>query len=180
MRGCLPGRVAAFCMCPPDGIRKGASFRQGSLRVIRLLGSFFGGIFTMVTLGLFFAALTVGAVFHMYTRDLPSHESLAQYMPPTISRIYSGEGGLMDEFAKERRLYMPIEEIPDLVKHAFIGSRNLMQFLLEPAYEGGDIDEADRAGLVRVLDDIALFLKGSQMATNGTHVGHAQGLTDLS
>ncbi len=92
--------------------------------MIRFLGSFFGGIFTMVTLGLFFAALTVGAVFHMYTRDLPSHESLAQYTPPTISRIYSGEGRLMDEFARERRLYMPIEEIPDLVKHAFISAED--------------------------------------------------------
>jgi penicillin-binding protein 1A len=52
----------------------------------------------------------------MYSRDLPSHESLAQYTPPTISRIYSGEGRIIDEFAQERRLFVPAEDIPDLVK----------------------------------------------------------------
>ena len=69
-------------------------------------------------------ALTIGAVFWIYGRDLPSHESLAQYQPPTISRIYSGEGQLIDEFAKERRLFAPSGEIPDLVKQAFISAED--------------------------------------------------------
>jgi penicillin-binding protein 1A len=92
--------------------------------VVRFVGSFFGAIFTALTLGLLFAALTVGAIFYMYSRDLPSPESLASYTPPTISRIYSGEGRLMDEFAKERRLFVPSEEIPDLVKQAFISAED--------------------------------------------------------
>jgi N-acetylmuramoyl-L-alanine amidase len=45
--------------------------------------------------------------------DLPSHEQLANYAPPSISRIYSGEGRLIDEFALERRLFTPIDDIPD-------------------------------------------------------------------
>ena len=92
--------------------------------MLRFIGSFFGAIFTAFTLGIFFAALTVGAIFFMYSRDLPSHESLAQYAPPTISRIYSTEGQIIDEFAKERRLFVPIEDIPDLVKHAFISAED--------------------------------------------------------
>nr|WP_217354036.1 PBP1A family penicillin-binding protein [Ruegeria arenilitoris] len=75
-------------------------------------------------MGIFMAALVIGAVFWMYGRDLPSHESLAQYKPPTISRIYSGEGQLIDEFAQERRLFTPSEEIPDLVKQAFISAED--------------------------------------------------------
>nr|WP_240931960.1 PBP1A family penicillin-binding protein [Sedimentitalea sp. CY04] len=69
-------------------------------------------------------ALTIGAVFWIYGQDLPSHESLAQYQPPTISRIYSGEGQLIDEFAKERRLFAPSNQIPDLVKQAFISAED--------------------------------------------------------
>ena len=57
-------------------------------------------------------------------RDLPNHEYLAQYTPKTISRIYSGEGRLMDEFATERRIFAPIDDIPDLVKHAFISAED--------------------------------------------------------
>ena len=109
--------------------------------MLRFIGSFFGGIFTMVTLGLFFVALVVGAVFHMYTRDLPSHESLAQYAPPTISRIYSGEGRLMDEFAKERRLFVPAEEIPDLVKQAFISAED-KNFYTHKGYDARGIAAA--------------------------------------
>ncbi|MES0860935.1 PBP1A family penicillin-binding protein [Ruegeria sp. SCPT10] len=92
--------------------------------MIRFVLSIFGAIFSLVTLGIFMAALVVGAVFWMYGRDLPSHESLAQYKPPTISRIYSGEGQLIDEFAQERRLFTPSEEIPDLVKQAFISAED--------------------------------------------------------
>ena len=92
--------------------------------MVRFIGSVFGAIFTAITLGILFGALTVGAIFWMYSRDLPSHESLAQYTPPTISRIYSGEGRIIDEFAQERRLFVPIEDIPDVVKHAFISAED--------------------------------------------------------
>ncbi len=92
--------------------------------MLRFILSFFGGIFTTVTMGLAMVALSVGAVFWMYGRDLPSHESLAQYQPATISRIYSGEGQIIDEFAEERRLFAPADTIPDMVKQAFISAED--------------------------------------------------------
>ncbi|MEL7098324.1 MAG: PBP1A family penicillin-binding protein [Pseudomonadota bacterium] len=92
--------------------------------MFRFILSFFGGIFTTVTMGLAFVALGIGAVFWMYGQDLPSHESLTQYTPPTISRIYNGQGKIIDEFAVERRLFAPAETIPDLVKQAFISAED--------------------------------------------------------
>ncbi len=92
--------------------------------MLRVLLSFFGAIFAWVVTAVFFAALTIGAVFWMYSRDLPSHEQLAQYSPKTISRIYSGEGRLIDEFAQERRIFVPIDDIPPLVKEAFVSAED--------------------------------------------------------
>jgi len=92
--------------------------------MLRFLLSALGAIFSMVTLGIFAGALTVGAIFYYYGRDLPNHEQLAQYTPPTISRIYSGEGRMIDEFAQERRIFVPSAEIPDLVKQAFISAED--------------------------------------------------------
>jgi penicillin-binding protein 1A len=92
--------------------------------MLRFIFSFIGAIFSALTLGLFFTALVVGAVLWMYGRDLPNTEQLAQYSPPTISRIYSGEGRLMDEFARERRLFVPAEDIPAIVKEAFISAED--------------------------------------------------------
>ncbi|KEJ87949.1 penicillin-binding protein 1A [Sulfitobacter donghicola] len=92
--------------------------------MFRMILSFFGGIFTTLTMSIGMVALTIGAIFWMYGRDLPSHESLASYTPPTISRIYSGQGRLIDEFAKERRLFAPADTIPDLIKQAFISAED--------------------------------------------------------
>nr|WP_255697227.1 PBP1A family penicillin-binding protein [Sinirhodobacter sp. WL0062] len=83
-----------------------------------------GGLFSWIVTAVFFAALTLGAIFWMYSRNLPSHEQLAQYTPKTISRIYNGEGRLIDEFAEERRIFVPINEIPDLVKNAFVSAED--------------------------------------------------------
>ncbi len=97
---------------------------MGLSGVLRFITSAFGGLFSWVITAVFFAALTIGGVFWMYSRDLPSEESLAQYTPKMISRIYSGEGRIIDEFATERRLFTPVEDIPDLVKHAFISAED--------------------------------------------------------
>ncbi|MGA1180458.1 MAG: penicillin-binding protein, partial [Marivivens sp.] len=92
--------------------------------MLRFVLSFFGGIFSMLTLGMAMGALSLSAVFTIYGHDLPSYETLAQYTPKTISRIYSGEGQIIDEFAVERRLFTPIEEIPEIVKHAFVSAED--------------------------------------------------------
>ncbi|MEF9602841.1 penicillin-binding protein 1A [Paracoccus sp. PXZ] len=92
--------------------------------MLRFLLSFIGAIFSWLVTAIFFIALTVGAVFWMYSRDLPSHEQLAQYAPKTISRIYSAEGRLIDEFAEERRIFVPIGDIPPLVKQAFVSAED--------------------------------------------------------
>ncbi|MBE2276237.1 MAG: PBP1A family penicillin-binding protein [Rhodobacteraceae bacterium] len=104
--------------------------------MLRFIGSFFGAIFTAVTLGILFGALTVGAILWMYSYDLPSHERLAQYAPKTISRIYTGEGQILDEFAKERRLFVPASDIPDLVKHAFVSAED-KNFYSHHGYDAG-------------------------------------------
>ncbi len=109
--------------------------------MLRFILSFFGTIFTFVTMGLAVVALSVGAIFWIYGQELPSHESLAQYKPPTISRIYSGEGEIMDEFAQERRLFVPAEEIPDMIKQAFISAED-KNFYTHSGYDARGIAAA--------------------------------------
>ena len=98
-------------------------------------------------MGILFAALTIGGIFYMYANDLPSHERLAQYTPPTISRIYNGEGRIIDEFAQERRLFVPIEDVPDLVKEAFISAED-KHFYTHKGY--------DVAGMIGAFRDAIL------------------------
>ena len=115
--------------------------------MIRFVLSFFGAIFSLVTLGLFMGALTIGAVFWMYGRDLPSYEQLSRYTPKTISRVYSVEGKIIDEFARERRLYTPAEEIPEIVKQAFISAED-KNFYTHKGYDMVGIAAAFRDAVV--------------------------------
>jgi penicillin-binding protein 1A len=109
--------------------------------VLRPIFSFLGTLFSLMTLAVVMVALSLGAVFHIYGQDLPSHDSLANYRPPTISRIYSAEGRIIDEFARERRLFTPAEEIPDLVKQAFISAED-KNFYTHSGYDARGIAAA--------------------------------------
>lgn len=92
--------------------------------MLRIILNFFGWIFSGLTIGAVLVVVAVGAIFWMYGRDLPDHQALASYEPATISRVYSGEGKVMDEFAHERRMFTPADEIPDIVKEAFVSAED--------------------------------------------------------
>ena len=103
-------------------------FRGFVIKILRRIGGILllttGALFSTITLATVFGALILGAIFFIYSRGLPSHEELASYQPKIISRIYSGKGNIIDEFASERRLFAASEEIPDLVKEAFISAED--------------------------------------------------------
>ncbi|WHQ46502.1 MAG: PBP1A family penicillin-binding protein [Candidatus Midichloria sp.] len=55
-----------------------------------------------------------------FSKDLPDYKQLENYDPPIISRIYSGSGDIMAEYANERRIYVEYKQVPDLVINAFL------------------------------------------------------------
>ncbi|UDF29865.1 UNVERIFIED_ORG: penicillin-binding protein 1A [Roseateles sp. XES5] len=88
--------------------------------MIRLIGYFFGigAVFFLAVAGA--VALYLGSV----TKDLPDYEVLNSYAPPVTTRVHAGDGALMAEYARERRLYLPIQAIPDRVKAAFLSAED--------------------------------------------------------
>ena len=59
-----------------------------------------------------------------YGRDLPDYKQLANYEPPTVTRLHAGDGRLIAEYAKERRVFVPITAMPRRVKQAFIAAED--------------------------------------------------------
>ncbi|MBS9720542.1 penicillin-binding protein 1A [Tianweitania sp. BSSL-BM11] len=108
--------------------------------MIRLIGYFFG-------VGVALALLAAGGValyITSLTKDLPDYEVLAKYEPPVTTRVHASDGALMAEFARQRRLYLPIQAIPDRVKAAFLSAED-KNFYNHP---GIDIEGVGRAVLV--------------------------------
>ena len=88
--------------------------------MIRLIGYIFG---MGVTLALV-AAIGVAIYLNGMTKDLPDYEVLAKYEPPVMTRIHASDGQLMAEYARQRRLYLPIQAVPDRVKAAFLSAED--------------------------------------------------------
>ncbi|TIT45322.1 MAG: penicillin-binding protein, partial [Mesorhizobium sp.] len=110
--------------------------------MIRLIGYFFGIGTTLALLAAAGVALYIGHV----AKDLPDYEVLAKYEPPVTTRIHASDGALMAEYARERRLYLPIQAIPDRVKAAFLSAED-KNFYSHP---GVDITGLGRAVMTYV------------------------------
>ncbi len=63
-------------------------------------------------------------VFIHYGQDLPQYDHLIDYEPPMMSRLYTSDAQLLQEYAKERRLFVAFHQIPDLVKKAFMAAED--------------------------------------------------------
>jgi len=103
----------------------------------------------MVSLG-FLGLLGVFAGFSFllknYTNDLPDYAGLQDYQPPVVTRVFTGNGKLMAEFAEEKRVFVPITAIPDLVKESFLSAEDQNFY----NHEGLDFYGIGRAILVNI------------------------------
>jgi penicillin-binding protein 1A len=109
---------------------------------------------------LFLAASAVaGYLLWHASKDLPSYESLAQYEPPVMTRIHAHDGSLISEYARERRIFVPINTIPRLVIGAFLSAED------KRFYEHGGLDfiGIGRAGWRYVLN----LARGSDRRAEG-------------
>jgi penicillin-binding protein 1A len=91
------------------------------MRRYPLLRNFFYVFVALVLVFVFAAGGAVGALLG-YLDSLPPLDSLENYNPPEVSRVFdrTGNAQLAELFNAERREFVPITEIPDHVKQAFI------------------------------------------------------------
>ena len=85
---------------------------------------FFGFIFSAMALTLLLGTVAVAGAVWYYGRDLPPTEQLADYRPPQSSLVMDDDGTVIARFAREERVFVTIDEVPDLVKHAFISAED--------------------------------------------------------
>ncbi|HSV22804.1 MAG TPA: transglycosylase domain-containing protein, partial [Xanthobacteraceae bacterium] len=106
--------------------------------LIRFLGFLFatGSVVLLVAAGAFF-----GLLYH-FSKDLPDYSQLQDYEPPVMTRVHAADGELLAEYAKERRLYLPIQAVPKLVINAFISAEDKNFY----EHSGLDVGGIARAG----------------------------------
>ncbi|MFC7050637.1 penicillin-binding protein 1A [Emcibacter nanhaiensis] len=105
-----------------------------------------GATTVVVLVGFVCAVVGLLYLLNSYGRDLPDYHQLANYEPPVVSRIYAGDGSLLSEYARQKRLFVPISAIPKPLIQAFISAED------KTFYTHGGIDYLGvlRAVLVNV------------------------------
>jgi penicillin-binding protein 1A len=91
---------------------------------MRLVLRFLGFLFSLGTVALLIAAPVLAYFYWHYSKDLPDHAQLANYEPPVMTRVHAADGSLLAEYARERRLYIPIQAVPKLVVGAFLSAED--------------------------------------------------------
>jgi penicillin-binding protein 1A len=113
---------------------------------MRGIARIIGFVFATGTLLFVVAAAVFAGVIWKYEQDLPDYSLLKNYEPPVMTRVHAADGSLLAEYSRERRLYLPSDEIPDLVKHAFISAEDKNFY----NHWGVDPEGILRAGMVYV------------------------------
>jgi penicillin-binding protein 1A len=115
--------------------------------------------FAVVMLGIFVAGASALFLFYHFSRGLPDYHQLATYNPPVMTRVYAGDGRLIQEYAVEGRVFVPISAIPKRISNAFIASED-QRFYSHPGI--------DVVGLTRaVFEAIGEKLIGSHRRLKG-------------
>jgi penicillin-binding protein 1A len=110
------------------------------VRILKYLG-----IFALIAIA---AVVVAGAVgYAHYSANLPDHQQLAAYDPPTTTRLYAADGKLLGEYAREKRIFVPISAIPKRVVHAFVAAEDQRFY----THHGVDFIGVARAGLSNLL-----------------------------
>jgi penicillin-binding protein 1A len=88
-----------------------------------MLGWILRGVLMLVVLALVGAGGAL-ALLWKYSVGLPDYQQLADYQPPTMTRVHAGDGRLLAEYAIERRVFVPIGAMPALVIKAFLAAED--------------------------------------------------------
>ena len=117
----------------------------------------------LVSFGLLLAFLLLAGIFiwfKAYGFDIPDYKSLATYEPPVTTRLYAGDGQVMMEYAAEKRIFVPEDKIPEMVKQAFISAED-KHFYSHPGI--------DILGIVRaVFTNVINYAKGKRLVGAST------------
>ena len=103
---------------------------------------------------LFFLSMLflVFSAFWYFSSGLPDYKKLAKYEPSVSSRVYGDSGELIAEYAIEKRLFIPIGSIPEVVINSFLSAED-KNFFAHPGVDAKGITRAFLNNIQNILQE---------------------------
>ncbi len=112
-------------------------------------------IFLISTSIVLLTGVLIVGVLWTYSNDIPDYKFLKNYKPPVSSKVYSGEGELVADFSKEKRVFVPYNSIPKNIINAFLSAED-KNFFSHPG--------VDAKGVLRaVINNISNIISSKRL-----------------
>lgn len=117
--------------------------------------------YTLGGIAVLMISVSAGVALYLYklSQDLPDYKKLANYEPPITTRVYANDGALIAEYARERRLFVPIDAIPRRVIDAFLSAEDKDFY----SHTGVDLNGVTRA----VVTNLQNYMAGANRRPEG-------------
>ena len=106
----------------------------------------------IIFLSLFLVSLVIILiVLWTFSNSIPDYRFLKNYKPPVSSKMYSGNGELVADFSREKRIFVPYEVIPQNVVNSFLSAEDKNFF----SHPGVDAKGVMRAIIKNIQNSIS-------------------------
>tara|TARA_B100001057_G_scaffold180558_1_gene181252 strand:- start:849 stop:3185 length:2337 start_codon:yes stop_codon:yes gene_type:complete len=112
---------------------------------------FIKNIFVLASSFILLSGVLIISILWIYSNDLPDYKFLKNYKPSVSSKVYSGNGELVSDFSKEKRIFVPFNSIPKNVVNAFLSAEDKNFF----SHPGVDAKGVLRASINNVTNIIS-------------------------
>lgn len=109
-------------------------------------------IIISISLLLLFSVFALSILWN-FSNKIPDYKFLKNYKPPVSSKVYSGNGMLVADFSREKRIFVPYETIPKNVINSFLSAED-KNFFTHPG--------VDAKGVIRAIINNISNIKNSK------------------
>lgn len=81
-------------------------------------------LFALGCYGFVSGVIMVIIILYYYSTQVPDYRTLAEYSPSLITKVYDRNGEVLAEYAKQRRVYVPIDEMPQSIINAYLAAED--------------------------------------------------------
>ena len=103
----------------------------------RILKNIFIGIISFLLL----LSTIIVTILWTFSNNIPDYKFLKNYKPPVSSKVYSGNGELVADFSKEKRIFIPFNSIPKNVINSFLSAED-KNFFTHPGVDANGVVRA--------------------------------------
>ncbi len=113
---------------------------------MKILWRIFLFLFSIGCISAIAGVILFAGIVYKFGQSLPDFKNLENYQPPVVTRVHAGDGRFLAEFAQERRIFVPITEVPETVIQAFTSAEDKNFY----KHKGVDIAAVARAVIINL------------------------------